>query len=183
MPSAFFATGRAFGSPRRARASTAQAVRISVGRPRSARRRVPDLEFGRGKWFASRGDYSVKSDVDPSGESDAAVWHLSHGIPREFWRWELAVERFFPGEVRWGGRGYPQRRARANERATNGRERVDRRTARAGDPIRPRRGTPTGRESAPAFTVRLTDAHAEEATRRNHGCPGPEQGGPAPRDD
>ena len=133
------------------RASTARGDRISESRPRSARRRVPDLEFGRGKWFASRGDCGHTSDVDPSGESDAAVWHLSHGIPRESW---MCCERFFPGEERWGGRGYPQRRARANERATNGRERVDRRTVRAGDPIRPRRGTPTGRESAPAFTVR-----------------------------
>ena len=102
-------------------ASTARGDRISVGRPRSARRRVPDLEFGRGKWFASRGDYSVKYDVDPSGESDAAVWHLSHGIPREFWRWELWRWSAFFRERCGGACGdiHNDARARTNARRTD----------------------------------------------------------------
>ena len=80
------------------------------------------------EWFASRGDYSVKSDVDPSGESDAAVWHLSHGIPREFWRWELWRWSAFFRERGAVGRAGISTTTRARERTRDERTRTRRPT-------------------------------------------------------
>lgn len=75
----------------------------------------------RGKSFASRGLRVKSSDVDLSGESDAAVWHISHGIRRELrGGWWTCCERFFGGS----GWGCPQRRAR--EPTRDGRTRTRR---------------------------------------------------------